>query len=154
MKIYRIIIHSSATAKDTDFTEQMLKIAHEARGINAPMGYHRYIRKSGRKVKGREFWEKGAHANPYNNDSIGICYEGGLKAGGRTWRDAEDTRTEDQKASLLDCIYEAIKYFQTTDPGEINKDYKIDIIGHGQLPGIKKECPCFDALSEYSWIIE
>lgn len=145
-KKYRITIHCSATAADVDYTEQQLERDHLARGIASPGGYHRYVRKNGEKIAMRPFSRKGAHALPFNKDNIGICYEGGLRAGGKTWRDAEDTRTEAQKASLLDCIYEAIIWINEQG------NYDIEIIGHGQLPGIKKECPSFDAKSEYAWI--
>lgn len=100
----------------------------------------------------RDFSKKGAHAIPYNEDSLGFCYEGGLKAGGKTWRDAEDTRTEAQKASLLDCIYQGMNWILANAPGEQDVDYTIEIVGHGQLPGVKKECPSFDAGAEYAWI--
>lgn len=152
MKKYRIVIHCSATAADNDYTEQQLEKDHLARNINSPMGYHFYIRKDGTVIKGRRLDQQGAHALPFNRDSHGLCYEGGLKAGGKDWRDAEDTRTEDQKASLLKCIYASILHFINNDPGKINIDYVIEIIGHGQLPGVKKACPSFDAKSEYAWI--
>lgn len=152
MKKYRIVIHCSATAVDVDYPEQQLERDHLARNISSPGGYHFYIRKDGRVVEMRGLDKQGAHALPYNKDSHGICYEGGLKAGGKDWRDAEDTRTEAQKASLLDCIYRSIQYFNGKDPGQVNIDYEFEIIGHGQLPGVKKECPSFDAKSEYAWI--
>jgi len=145
-KKYRITIHCAATPADADYTEQQLERDHLARNIKSPGGYHRYIRKSGKVIDMRPFSRKGAHAAPYNQDNIGLCYEGGLKAGGKTWRDASDTRTESQKASLLDCVYEAIIWIQEQG------DYDIEIIGHGQLPGINKACPSFDALAEYAWI--
>lgn len=152
MKKYRIVIHCSATAADVDYPEKQLEKDHLARKINSPGGYHFYIRKDGTVVKMRRLDQQGAHALPYNKDSHGICYEGGLKAGGKDWRDAEDTRTENQKASLLRCIYASLIYFLENAPGQIGVDYIIEIIGHGQLPGVKKECPSFDALKEYAWI--
>jgi N-acetylmuramoyl-L-alanine amidase len=152
MKKYRIVIHCSATAADVDYTEKQLERDHLARKINSPGGYHFYIRKDGTVVKMRNLDQQGAHALPYNKDSHGICYEGGLKAGGKNWRDAEDTRTENQKASILSCIHASLLYFLENAPGKYGVDYIIEIIGHGQLPGVKKECPSFDAKSEYSWI--
>ncbi len=116
------------------------------------MGYHFYIRKDGRIVKGRELSEMGAHALPFNRDSWGICYEGGLKEGGTTWRDAQDTRTDEQRAGELNCIYQILQYIENIAVGKINIDYKIEIIGHGQLPGIARACPCYDAKKEFSWI--
>ena len=145
-------MHCSATAENKDYTELQLEIDHEARGINTPMGYHFFIRKSGRIVEGREMTTKGAHALGYNNNSWGICYEGGLGIDGQTWKDAKDTRTENQKASELNCIYKIIEFIKSIAKGEINKDYEIEITGHGQLPGVAKECPSYDAKKECAWI--
>ena len=61
--------------------------------------------------------------------SIGICYEGGLDANGRP----ADTRTPAQKASLKDLL----KSLCTDYPDA-------EILGHRDLPGVHKECPCFD----------
>jgi len=152
MRKYRIVIHCSATAADSDYSEQHLERDHLVRKINSPGGYHFYIRKDGTIIKMRDLDKQGAHALPYNHDSHGICYEGGLKAGGKDWRDAQDTRTEPQKASILKCIYASILHFIEEESGKVNIDYEFEIIGHGQLPGVKKECPSFDAKSEYAWI--
>ncbi len=146
-KTFRIIIHCSATDWTKDYTEQDLERDHNARDINSPMGYHRYIRKNGATILGRKFGVKGAHAYGYNDDSIGICYEGGLKRGGKDWRDAEDTRTEQQKASLLENILCAVNWVLANKTG-----YEVEIIGHGGLPGVNKECPSFKCFDEYSWI--
>lgn len=152
MKKYRIVIHCSATPFDMDYTEEDLLRDHLARGFNTYAGYHIYIRKSGDKKYKRPMHIIGAHALPFNKDSWGICYEGGLKAGGKTWRDAADTRTMQQRAELLNAIREVMEYIVSTVSGVHKKDYIIEIIGHGQLEGIRKECPCFDAKLEYEWI--
>lgn len=146
-KIKYIIIHCSATPVNRDYTEKDLERDHLNRGIRAPGGYHFYIRKDGTVVKLRELEEVGAHARPYNSHSIGICYEGGIKAGGRDWRDAADTRTEQQKAALLEVIHLCIQWILANRNGDGTK-----IAGHGQLPGVTKACPSFDAEKEYSWI--
>ena len=59
---------------------------------------------------------------------FGICYEGGLDEYGNP----ADTRTPIQKAALLELLYKLYKLF----PQAL-------IVGHGELPGIKKDCPCF-----------
>lgn len=48
---------------------------HLARGWNG-IGYHYYIRKDGSVYRGRPEWAIGAHAEPHNSVSIGICCEG------------------------------------------------------------------------------
>lgn len=130
-KIDKIIIHCSATAEDKDFTEKDLEISHNRRGINSPMGYHRYYRKDGRIIEGRPIEQVGAHALGHNKYSIGVCYEGGLKAGGKGWKDSKDTRTKEQIGAMVRDIY-----------GLWVKYGKPEIIGHNEVSN--KQCPCFN----------
>ena len=144
-----IIIHMAGSYEDKDYTETQLANDHELRGINRPMGYHAYIRKDGRRIKGREMNVVGAHARPENTNSLGVCYEGGIRAGGNHLdpKDAIDTRTEWQKAELLNTIYDWIKKVQEAGG-------KIKVIkGHNQVKGVTKPCPGFDAMKEYEWIL-
>ena len=71
----------------------------------------------------------GAHAKGYNAHSIGICYEGGLNA-----RDQpEDTRTPEQKETLHRLLE------------RLKEDYPdAKVVGHRDLPGVQKDCPCFE----------
>ena len=72
---------------------------------------------------------EGAHATGYNRHSIGICYEGGLVIRGRPC----DTRTQEQK----DTLYKLIK--------RLKEDYpEAKVMGHRDLPGVKKDCPCYE----------
>ena len=130
-QINKIIIHCSATAADVDYSPEQLERDHNARGINLPMGYHYYILKDGTIVKGREVSVIGAHARGHNRDSIGICYEGGLKAGGSTWRDAVDTRTVQQRGVMAKLVYTL--WIEHGKP---------EIIGHNEISN--KACPSFD----------
>jgi N-acetyl-anhydromuramyl-L-alanine amidase AmpD len=77
----------------------------------------------------------GAHVRHYNQHSIGICYEGGLTPEGQT----ADTRTREQKAAL----HALLKSLKLDYPDAI-------ILGHRDLPGVHKKCPCFDAKTEYA----
>ena len=130
-----IVLHCSATRCNTDYTEEMLLRDHLARKFKG-IGYHFYIRKDGRRVQGRKLLEVGAHAVPYNRCSIGVCYEGGLDANGLP----KDTRTLRQKGALLALLR------------ELKKSYpRAFILGHHDL-NPQKECPCFNAASEYSSI--
>ena len=75
----------------------------------------------------------GAHARHYNAHSIGVCYEGGLDEKGR----AADTRTPAQKKALLTLLL------------SLKQDYPdAEIVGHCELEGVHKACPCFSC-SEY-----
>ncbi len=127
-KIDLIIIHCSATRVDQDFTVEALEACHKARGFRS-IGYHYYITKDGIIYPGRPEREIGAHAKYYNAHSIGICYEGGLDKNGKP----ADTRTEAQKQTMESLLQ------------SLCLDYPdAEVIGHRDLPWVKKACPCFD----------
>ncbi len=129
-----IIIHCSATRCDRDFTVEDLEACHEARGFKG-IGYHYYITRDGQLHFCRPERLPGAHARKYNQHSIGVCYEGGLNEKGRP----ADTRTPAQKATLASLLY------------SLKIDYPdAAIIGHRDLPWVRKSCPCFDAKAEYA----
>ena len=132
-KINLIVIHCSATRCDRSFPMEALAACHRARGYNG-CGYHWYITRDGRLHPARSEDIPGAHAQGYNAHSLGICYEGGLDANGRP----ADTRTPLQKAALT-ALLRALR-----------ADYPTArILGHRDLPGVHKSCPCFDAKTEY-----
>lgn len=118
-----IVVHCSATRVNQNFSIEDLEACHKARGF-AEIGYHYCTL-----YPGRHEDKVGAHARHYNQHSIGICYEGGLDKNGHP----ADTRTEAQKITLEELLYSlALDYPDAT------------ILGHRDLPGVKKECPCFD----------
>ena len=86
-----IVVHCTATRVNVDFTQQDLLRCHRAQGMTC-VGYHFYIRKDGFIWSTRPLEMAGAHARGYNQDSIGIAYEGGLDEQGLP----ADTRTEKQ----------------------------------------------------------
>ena len=128
-----IVIHCSATRCDRSFSVTDLIACHQARfGFTA---YHYYITRDGQMYQTRHENLVGAHARHYNQHSIGICYEGGLDAHGNP----ADTRTPEQKAALVALLR------------SLKQDYPdAQILGHRDLPGVRKECPCFDAAKEYA----
>lgn len=127
-EINLIVIHCSATRVNQNFTVEQLEACHKARGFRT-IGYHYYITKDGTCYPCRPEREAGAHALRYNAHSIGICYEGGLDEKGKP----ADTRTEAQKKSLE----ELLKSLCTDYPDA-------EILGHRDLPWVRKACPCFD----------
>ncbi|MBP5713780.1 MAG: N-acetylmuramoyl-L-alanine amidase [Prevotella sp.] len=132
-RINLIVIHCSATRVTQEFSVKDLEACHLARGYKT-IGYHYYITKDGKVHRCRPEEMAGAHARRYNAHSIGICYEGGLDANGET----DDTRTPAQKRTLV-ALLRSLKV-----------DYPdAQILGHRDLPWVKKRCPCFDARSEY-----
>ena len=127
-KINMIVIHCTATRVTRDFPVESLESCHKARGFRT-IGYHYYITKDGVIYPCRSESEIGAHAKHYNAHSIGICYEGGLDANGNP----ADTRTPAQKQAM-------VKLLQS-----LCTDYpEAEILGHRDLPWVKKSCPCFD----------
>ena len=128
-----IIIHCSATRENRPFPVTSLIACHQARfGFT---GYHYYITRDGQVYQTRHENLPGAHARHYNQHSIGICYEGGLDAQGRP----KDTRTPKQKAALWALLC------------SLKVDYPdAQILGHCDLPNVRKDCPCFDVQGEYS----
>lgn len=128
-----IVIHCSATRCDRPFMVTDLIACHQARfGFTA---YHYYITRDGQMYQTRHENLVGAHAKHYNQHSIGICYEGGLDTQGRP----TDTRTPEQKQALVALLR------------SLKEDYPdATILGHRDLPGVRKDCPCFDAKAEYA----
>ena len=128
-----IVIHCSATRCDRPYPMEELEACHRARGFRC-CGYHYYITRDGQLHIGRSEEMAGAHARRYNTRSIGICYEGGLDEHGNP----ADTRTPAQRHALVALL----------------RSLKVDypdarIVGHRDLPWVRKSCPCFDARTEY-----
>ena len=131
-----IIIHCSAVRPSQTSSAQQIDSWHRKRGWSG-IGYHYVVRRDGTVERGRPEAKVGAHCLNHNRHSIGVCYEGGLDKNGHP----ADTRTEAQKITLEELLYSlALDYPDAT------------ILGHRDLPGVKKECPCFDAKVEYKEI--
>jgi N-acetyl-anhydromuramyl-L-alanine amidase AmpD len=128
-KIDLIVLHCTASRPNQHISMELLDQMHRARGWKC-CGYHYYITRDGQLHFGRPEEMVGAHARHYNAHSIGICYEGGLDEKGR----AADTRTPAQKLTLQ-TLLTSLKF-----------DYPdAEIVGHCELEGVHKACPCFDA---------
>lgn len=132
-RIGLIVVHCSATREDRRYTLVQLIRDHQARfGFT---GYHYYITRDGHTYQTRHEQLVGAHAWGYNQHSLGVCYEGGLDSRGQP----ADTRTEAQKRALLKLL----RRLKAEHPDAC-------ILGHRDLPGVKKACPCFAAQAEYA----
>ena len=133
-RIDLIVIHCSATRCNRPYPVETL-IADHAKRFGYT-GYHYYITRDGRLYQTRHENLVGAHAKGYNKHSLGVCYEGGIDEKG----DYADTRTLAQKRTLLMLLC------------TLKLDYpNALILGHRDLPNVRKACPCFDA-KEYSGI--
>lgn len=127
-EIRRIVIHCSATPPSMDIGAAEIDRWHRDRGW-AMIGYNAVIRRDGRYEQGRAEKEILAHASGYNRNSLAVCWVGGLTEEG----DPAHNMTPMQENSLRKVIeFWALKY-----PGA-------EIMGHRDLPGVAKDCPCFD----------
>lgn len=92
----------------------------------------------------------------FNNHSVHISYRGGIN---KTTGKAEDTRTEEQKAGILQAIKDVLtqlKEHQNVNGIKIlgHRDFSPDKNGNGVIESWEriKECPSFEASTEYKWI--
>ena len=135
-RVTHIVIHYSATPIEKDFSAAEIDRMHRARGFNE-IGYHYFIRKDGMVETGRDLsqpgrFEQGAHAKGNNASSIGICFEGGVRASAPSV--GFDSRTPAQTAAMIKLIRQLMDRF----PGAI-------VEGHRDMPGAATQCPGFDA---------
>lgn len=132
LQIPGIIIHCSATREGEWFDIEDVDRWHKERGWKG-CGYHYVIGLNGDIWPGRAVGEKGAHTKGFN-DWVGVCYIGGLDAFGEPC----DTRTPGQIRAMAELVHSFHLVFG-----------QITVMGHRDFPGVKKECPCFDAREEF-----
>lgn len=133
-RVTAIVIHYSATSIERSYTAADIDAMHRARGFRE-IGYHFFIRRDGTVEPGRDLsqpgrFEMGAHSQGENASSIGICYEGGVRAAAPNT--GFDSRTPAQTASMIDLIRDLLERF----PGAI-------VRGHREMPGAATQCPGF-----------
>jgi len=131
-----LVIHCTATPPSADIGLAEVDDWHWQRGWRSPSGihcgYHYIIRRDGRVELGRPEHEQGAHAKRYNHNSLAIALVGGVDANNRP----ENNFTGAQMKALRELA------------DRIAEDYPgITVLGHRDLPGVAKECPCFDVKS-------
>lgn len=132
-KINLIVIHCADTYARMDVGVNEIRKWHLERGFE-DIGYHYVIRRDGTVETGRALEKMGAHAAGFNAFSIGICYAGGKGDDGQP----EDNRTGEQKKALRGLVAELLKRFP-----------EAKVSGHGELPGVRKACPCFAVAAEF-----
>ena len=134
MTIDKIIVHCSATPEGRDIDAAKIDEWHKKRGWKM-IGYHFVVKLDGIIELGRPLDMQGAHTKGHNKYSIGVCYIGGCDKN----MDAKDTRTDEQKESLLLLLKTLKKIYP-------------DAVIHGHRDFSSKSCPSFDATEEYSCI--
>ena len=143
-KINYIVVHCSATREGCELTPKQLEAEHRRRGFTG-IGYHFYIRRTGKVEHTRWPEIPGAHVRGLNRHSIGICYEGGLDASGRP----ADTRTPEQRSALRRLVWELLKEHRNARVCG-HRDLSPDRDGDGIVEPQEwtKLCPCFDVATE------
>lgn len=155
-----IILHCSATKEGIDYSVDSIDNAHKARKFSAYVdnngrtryiGYHYIILRNGTIVACRPESKIGCHASGHNSRSIGICYIGGLDARDTKGTMIKDTRTPQQKESLMRLIKEIKARYGTIVRVMGHRDTSPDLNGNGIIEPYEfiKGCPCFDAIKEY-----
>lgn len=124
----RIVVHCSATPPSFSGSAREIHKWHSAKGWSG-IGYHFVIDRDGAIEVGRLIFMAGAHAEGYNARSVGICLMGGVNVK----QEPEDNFTLEQKESL----HELVVYLREKYPGAI-------LMGHRDLPNVKKACPSFN----------
>jgi len=123
-----IIVHCSATPPAMDIGAAEIDRWHRERGWLG-IGYHGVIRRDGKLESGRPLDRPGAHAKGYNYESIGVCLVGGVDDHGQP----ENNFTPEQFAQLRIILDQLSQRFPNAE-----------ILGHRDLPGVAKACPCFN----------
>lgn len=139
-----IAVHAAATDPDwhgdigiDDVRKWHTDPKPEGRGW-IDVGYHIYIKRDGTIQLGRPLWAVGAHVRGYNQQSIGVCLEGGatMPPDGESVDDLIPTAehyTEKQFRNLR-----LVLMFLT----QLYPDATVQ--GHRDFPGVDKACPVFD----------
>lgn len=131
-KIYKIIIHCSATPEGREYTVADITTWHKQRGFSS-IGYHYVIYLDGSIHEGRPLENVGAHTLGENANSIGICYIGGMD---KDNKHPKDTRTQEQKESLIKLVADLKKEFP-----------EVTVHGHNEFAN--KACPSFNVKNEF-----
>lgn len=139
-----LVIHYSATPIERETTYAEIEAGHKARGFSE-IGYHAYGPRKGGWLPGRDLtqpgrFEMGAHSKGENDESLGYCYEGGVRLSDMNV--GFDSRTPEQIDAMIDWIDQQLARFggDGIDP---TKGPVVE--GHRDMPGADTQCPGFDA---------
>ena len=144
-KIDLLVLHCSDTKPSQNYTLERLLRDHRARGFGTWPGYHVYVRRDGTMYYCRPVSQIGCHVANFNAHSIGVCYEGGHREDATPGHRYEDNRTAEQMVVLNEVLTLVHECYP-----------RARIVGHCELPGVKKACPCLEpkASREYAYILE
>ncbi|MBP5855674.1 N-acetylmuramoyl-L-alanine amidase [Marivibrio halodurans] len=131
-KTTAIVVHASATPADMNIGAEEIRQWHVKERGWSDIGYHFVLRRNGKVESGRDEWRQGAHAAGHNDYTLAICMVGGSDADDIT--KAENNFTAAQFQTLPNLLRTLLEEYPQVDT----------ILGHRDLPGVKKACPCFN----------
>jgi N-acetylmuramoyl-L-alanine amidase len=123
-----LVVHCSASPPSAKVDASVIDRWHRERGF-LKIGYHYVINRDGRVEKGRDLTEIGAHVEGYNAVSVGICLVGGVNEKNIP----EKNFTGEQFDALTVLLHQTLARFPNCE-----------VLGHRDIPGVKKACPSFD----------
>ncbi len=127
-EIKRIVVHCTGTPPFTPIANIQQYWRDSLGWKNS--GYHYIITSNGEVIQLADENQICNGAKGFNHDSIHVAYVGGQTVNKRYG----DTRTAAQKTSMFSLLRSLrIKYDL------------VPVVGHRDLPNVRKECPCFDA---------
>lgn len=132
-EINYLVVHCTATQPDAKI-ESIQNYWRKNLGWKSP-GYHYIIKADGEIVPLLSIDKVSNGVAGYNSQIINISYIGGIDKSGKP----KDTRTEEQKSSILKLLKDLKKRFPSAK-----------IQGHRDFPKVAKACPSFDAKKEYA----
>lgn len=127
-----LAVHCTATQPDTKI-ENIKNYWYKNLGWKNP-GYHYIVKADGEIVPLLSIDKVSNGVAGWNSQIINISYIGGIDKSGKP----KDTRTPEQKSSILKLLKELKKVFPNAK-----------IQGHRDFPKVTKACPSFDAKTEY-----
>jgi len=121
-----IVVHSTNTKSNVNVNIRMVDEWHRKKGL-LKIGYHFFVKRSGKIEVGRNPNEIGAHTKDHDADSVSICLAGGLNTRGVV--------SFDYSLKQLESLFILIKTLK-----HIHSDAKV--VGHKDLS--ETDCPSFD----------
>lgn len=146
-KITHIVLHCTATPEGREVSASTIDAWHRNRrfepyvdpatGHRVYAGYHYLVHLDGSVERLRPEGARGQHCPQGNMNNVGlsVCYVGGVGSD----MHPKDTRTPQQRTALLRLLREIKSRWP-----------QAGIIGHRDVRGVAKACPCFDAAKEYA----
>ncbi len=156
-EVKKIVVHCSAGFGDKASILAYWKNILKWRSV----GYHRLIGLHGEIHELAKFEDYTNGVKGHNSTTLHVCYIGGVEKDKLGKFHAKDTRTPEQKKSIIFVIQEMQQYLSKAGV-DISK---IQIVGHRDFSPDQnhdgviasweriKECPSFDAITEYKGLI-